>query len=112
MNVKYMYNECIDRHKVLLLSMNNNNTGKRKKKNKEKKDFSSKNKIPKRQNATRKADVVDISSGIIDIDETPDVATWNKESQIKEDAVGVIVNRLGFPEPRPRPPTTSSPIVI
>jgi hypothetical protein len=85
--------------------MNNNNTGKRKKKNKEKKDFSSKNKIPKQQNTTRKADVVDISSGIIDIDETPDIATWNKESQIKADAAGVIVNRSGFPEPRP-PPTT------
>jgi hypothetical protein len=86
--------------------MNNNNTRKRKKKNKEKEDFSSKNKIPKEQNTTRKTDVVDISSGIIDIDKTPDVATWNKESQIKEDAVGVIVNRSVFPEPRPPPPTT------
>jgi hypothetical protein len=85
--------------------MNNNNNGKRKKKNKEKKDFSSKNKIPKQQNTTRKADVVDVSSGIIDIGKTPDVATWNKESQIKEDAVGVIVNRSSFPEPR-LPPTT------
>jgi hypothetical protein len=83
----------------------NNNTGKRKKKNKEKKDFSSENKMPTQQKTTRKADVVNISSGIIDIDETPDVATWNKESQIKEDAVRVIVNRSRFPEPRP-PPTT------
>jgi hypothetical protein len=40
---------------------------------------------------------MDISLGIIDIDETPDVATWNKKSQIKK--------MLQVPEPRP-PPTT------
>jgi hypothetical protein len=84
----------------------NNNTGKRKKKNKEKKDFSSENKMPKQQKTTRKADVVNISSGIIDIDETPDVATWNKKSQNKKNAASVIVDRSGYLEPRTPPPTT------
>jgi hypothetical protein len=83
----------------------NKNTGKRKKKNKEKKDFSSENKMPKQQKTTRKADVVNISSGIIDIDETPDVATWNKKSQNKKNAASVIVDRSDYLEPRP-PPTT------
>jgi hypothetical protein len=82
----------------------NNNTGKRKK-NKEKKDFSSENKMPKQQKTTRKADIVNISSGIIDIDETPDVATWNKKSQNKKNAASVIVDRSDYLEPRP-PPTT------
>lgn len=82
----------------------NNNTGKRKK-NKEKKDFSSENKMPKQQKTTRKADIVNISSGIIDIDETPDVATWNKKSQNKKNAASVIVHRSDYLEPRP-PPTT------
>jgi hypothetical protein len=84
----------------------NNNTGKRKKKNKEKKDFSSENKMPKQQKKTRKADVVNISSGIIDIDETPDVATWNKKSQNKKNAASVIVDRSDYLEPRTPPPTT------
>jgi hypothetical protein len=83
----------------------NNSTGKRKKKNKEKKDFSSENKMPKQQKTTRKADVVNISSGIIDIDETPDVAIWNKKSQNKKNAASVIVDRSGYIESR-TPPTT------
>jgi len=85
----------------------NNNTGKRKKKNKEKKDFSSENKMPKQQKTTSKVDVVNTSSGIIDIDETPDVATWNKKSQNKnkKNAASVIVHRSDYLEPRP-PPTT------
>jgi hypothetical protein len=84
----------------------NNSTGKRKKKNKEKKDFSSENKMPKQQKTTRKADVVNISSGIIDIDETPDVAIWNKKSQNKKNAASVIVDRSAYLEPRTPPPTT------
>jgi hypothetical protein len=85
-------------------SMNNNTDG-RKKKNKKKKDFSLDNKMPKQQNTTTKADIVDMSTGIIAIEETPDVATWNKKSQIKEYAAGIIVNRSGCPETRP--PTTT-----
>jgi hypothetical protein len=66
------------------LSMNNN-TSRRKKKNRDKKDFSLNNKMPKQQKTTPKTDVVDMSTGIIDIDNTPDVATWNKEIRIKND---------------------------
>ena len=49
----------------------NNNTSRRKKKNRDKKDFSLNNKMPK-------TDVVDMSTGIVDIDNTPYVATFNK----------------------------------
>lgn len=85
----------------------NTNTGKRINKNKEKKDFSSENKMPKQQKTTSKVDVVNTSSGIIDIDETPDVATWNKKSQNKnkKNAASVIVDRSGYIESR-TPPTT------
>jgi hypothetical protein len=86
-------------------SMNNNNTSRRKKKYKEKKDFSVDNKVPKEQKTTTtKADVMDMSAGIIDIDDTPDVATWNKKINIKGDAAGIIANRLHKAEIRP--PTT------
>ena|SRR5204863_6787565 len=72
--------------------MDNNISGRRKK-NKEKKDFSSvDNKVPKLEKT--KADVIDMSAGIIDIDNTPDVATWNKEIHIKGDAAGITANRL------------------
>jgi len=38
------------------------------------------NKVKKRQKTKRKTDtVVDMSSGIADIEGTPDVATWNKK---------------------------------
>jgi hypothetical protein len=72
----------------------NNNTHKRKKKNKEKEDFSVDNKVSKQQKMTTKADVTDMSAGIIDIDDTPDVATWNKKVHIKEDAVDIIASRF------------------
>lgn len=72
----------------------NNNTHKRKKKNKEKEDFSVDNKVPKQQKMTTKADVTDMSAGIIVIDDTPDVATWNKKVHIKEDAVDIIASRF------------------
>ncbi|MFL6339486.1 MAG: hypothetical protein ACJ718_10360 [Nitrososphaeraceae archaeon] len=72
----------------------NNNTHKRKKKNKEKEDFSVDNKVPKQQKMTTKADVTDMSADIIDIDDTPDVATWNKKVHIKEDAVDIIASRF------------------
>jgi hypothetical protein len=72
----------------------NNNTHKRKKKNKEKEDFSVDNKVPKQQKMTTKADVTDMSADIIDIDDTPDVATWNKKVHIKEDTVDIIASRF------------------
>jgi hypothetical protein len=71
----------------------NNNTHKTKKKNKEKEDFSVDNKAPKQQKMTTKADVTDMSADIIDIDDTPDVATWNKKVHIKEDAVDSMVQK-------------------
>jgi len=84
--------------------MNNNNTERRRK---EKKDFSvDNNKVPKEQKTKTKADITDMSAGIIDVDDTPDVATWNKKFDIKDDAADLIVNRLHEAEIRP-PPTTS-----
>jgi hypothetical protein len=47
---------------------------------------------------------MDMSAGIINIDDTLDVATWNKKIHIKDDAAGIIVNRLH--EAEIRPPTT------
>src|SRR5919197_865481 len=79
-------------------SMNNNNTGRRKKKSKEKKVFSV-DKVPKEQK--NKADVIDVSASIIDIDDTPDVAAWNKKIHIKGDAAGIIGNRSHEEDIRP-----------
>ena len=82
----------------------NDNPGRRGRK-KEKKDFPVDNKVPKEQKTTTtKADFMDMSAGIIDIDDTPDVATWNKKIHIKDDAAGIIVNRLH--EAEIWPPTT------
>src|SRR5919204_1899835 len=83
----------------------NNNTGRRRRKKKEKKDFPVDNKVLKEQKTTTKADFMYMSAGIIDIDDTPDVATWNKKIHIKDDdASGIIVNRLH--EAEMRQPTT------
>src|ERR671922_2776978 len=92
--------------------MNNNiSRRRRRKKNKEKKDLSSvDNKVPKEQKITTitKANVMDMSAGIIDIDDIPDVATWNKEIHIKGDGAGIITvnNRLHEAKITPLPPTT------
>jgi hypothetical protein len=68
------------------------NTSARRKKNKDKNEFSSiDHKVPKARK--RKDDVMDMSVDIIDIDNTPDVATWNKEIHIKGDAAGITDNR-------------------
>ena len=82
----------------------NNNTGRRRRRKKEKKDFPVDNKVLKQQKTTTKADFMDMSAGIIDIDDTPDVATWNKKIHIKDDASDIIVNRLH--EAEIRQPTT------
>ena len=74
----------------------NNNKSERRKKDKEKKDFSSfDNKVPKVEKT--KTDIMDMSADIMDIDNTPDVATWNKEIHIKAAdaaAAGVTSNIL------------------
>ena len=82
----------------------NNNTGRRRRRKKEKKDFPVDNKVLKQQKTTTKADFMDMSAGIIDIDDTPDVATWNKKIHIKDNASDIIVNRLH--EAEMRQPTT------
>ncbi|MBV9179127.1 MAG: hypothetical protein JO297_19015 [Nitrososphaeraceae archaeon] len=69
---------------------NNNNGNKRKKNNKEKKDKSAGNKVKKQQKTKRKTDVVNMSTSIVDIEDTPDVATWNKNIHIKDDAAGIV----------------------
>src|ERR671934_2090696 len=82
----------------------NNNTGRRRRRKKEKKDFPVDNKVLKQQKTTTKADFMDMSAGIIDIDDTPDVATWNKKIHIKDDDAGITLNRLH--EAETQPPTT------
>jgi hypothetical protein len=50
-------------------------------------------KVKKQLKTKRKADtIVDMSSGIIDIEDTPDVATWNKKIHTKDDAAGLVVD--------------------
>ena len=61
---------------------NNNNTVKRRDKNK---DSSVVNEDSKEQTNA----VVDTSADLIDIIDTPDVATWNKEIHIKSDAADI-----------------------
>ncbi|MBV9668611.1 MAG: hypothetical protein JO327_10845, partial [Nitrososphaeraceae archaeon] len=69
------------------------NTSGTREKNKEKNDFSSiDNKVPKARKT--KTDIMDVSVDIINIDNTPDVATWNKEVHIKGDATSITDNRL------------------
>jgi hypothetical protein len=43
------------------------------------------------QKTKRKADTVDMSTGIVDIENTPDVATWNKKIHINDGAAGIVV---------------------
>jgi hypothetical protein len=48
------------------------------------------NKVKKQQKTKREDDtVVDMSSRIIDIEDTPDVAIWNKKIHTKGDAAGL-----------------------
>ena len=52
------------------------------------------NKVKKQQKMKRKVDTVDMSAGIgiIDIEDTPDVATWNKKIHIKDDNAGIVID--------------------
>lgn len=77
-----------------------NNSRRKFKKSKAKKDLPVDNKMPKQQKKlpTMKAYVVDMSAAIIDINDTPDIATWNKKLHIEENASGVNANGLNDPE--------------
>jgi hypothetical protein len=89
--------------------MNNSTERRTRRRKKEKKDFPVDTKVPKERETTttrKKADFTDMSSGIIDIDDTPDVATWNKKIQIKDDTAAITVNRLHHAEEIEPPPTT------
>jgi hypothetical protein len=43
------------------------------------------------QKTKRKTDTVDMSTGIVDIEDTPDVATWDKKIHINDSAAGIVV---------------------
>ena len=75
---------------------NNNNSNRRKKNNKEEKYISADNKVKKQQQKTKihDTDTVDRSTAIVDIEDTPDVATWNKKIHIKDDAVSIVDDRF------------------
>jgi hypothetical protein len=83
----------------------NNDSNIRKNKNREKKDLSADNKATKQRKTKRKAEMVDMSTDIISIDETPDVATWNKKIHIKDHAARVIAGRFHNAEKIQTPPT-------
>jgi hypothetical protein len=87
-----------------------NNFSRKNKKDKEKKDLPIDNKVPKQQKKppAMNAHVIDMSSGIIDINDALDVATWNKKLQAKENASGIIANRLNDAGTTRRPTTISS----
>lgn len=76
------------------MNNNNNNSNRRKKNNREEKYISADNKVKKQQKTKRKADTVDTSTGIVDIEDTPDVATWNKKIHIKDDAACIVDDRF------------------
>jgi hypothetical protein len=63
----------------------NNNTVKRKR-NEKKEDFSFVDEVPKEQTKGE----VDISTDMIDIRNTPDVATWNKGMQVKGESADIV----------------------
>jgi hypothetical protein len=84
-----------------------NNSCRKNKKSKAKKDLPVDNKVPKQQNKppTMKADVVNMPAGIIDINNTPDIATWNKKLHIEENTSGIIADGLNDAEKIQRPTT-------
>ncbi len=76
-----------------------NNSIRKNKKSKEKRNLPV-HKVPKGRNksASKKVDVVDMSVGIIDINNTPDIATWNKKLHIEENTSGIVANGLNEAE--------------
>ena len=76
-----------------------NNSCRKNKKSKEKRNLPVE-KVPKRQKklASRKVGVVDMSVGVIDINDTPDIATWNKKLHIEENGSGIVANGLNDAE--------------
>ena len=83
-----------------------NNSCRRNKKSKENRNLPV-DQVSKQQNKspTRKVEVVDMSVGIIDINDTPDIATWNKKLRIEENASSIIANGLNDAEEIQRPTT-------
>ena len=77
-----------------------NNSRRKIKKSKAKKDLPVDNKMPKQHKKpwTMKSYVVDMSAAIIDINDTPDIATWNKKLHIEENVSGVNANGLNDAE--------------
>ena len=82
-----------------------NNSNTRKKNNRKKKDLSADNRVTKQQKTKTKSEAVDMSIGLIDIDNTPDVATWNKKIHDKDDIARVIADRFHDTEEIQTPPT-------
>src|ERR687886_106746 len=82
-----------------------NNSNTRKKNNRKKKDLSADNRVTKQQKTKTKAEAVDMATDIIDIDNTPDVATWNKKIHDKDDTARVIADRFHDTEETQTPPT-------
>ena len=76
-----------------------NNSSRKNKKSKEKRNLPV-DKVAKRQNksASRKVGVVDMSVGIIDINDTPDIATWNKKLHIEGNGSRIVANGLNDAE--------------
>ena len=101
--VKYMNNEIIDISTSYPMI---NNSGRRNKKTKENRNLRV-DKVSKQQSKspTRKVEVVDMSVGIIDINDTPDIATRNKKLRIEENASSIIANGLNDAEEIQRPTT-------
>src|SRR5919199_288344 len=85
--------------------MRKNNSNIRKKNNREKKDLPADKKVTKQLKTKTKAEGVDMSTDIIDIDNTPDVATWNKKIHVKDDTALVIPDRFHDAEEIQTPPT-------
>jgi hypothetical protein len=70
-----------------------NNFSRKNKRSKEK-NLPVDNKVPKQQKnlPTIQDDVVGMPSGIIDINDSPDIATWNKKLHMKENASGMLTD--------------------
>jgi hypothetical protein len=65
--------------------------------------------VKKQQKMKKRVDTDDMSAGIgiIDIEDTPDVATWNKKIHIRNDNAGIVIDdRLRNAEEIQTPLTT------
>jgi hypothetical protein len=83
--IQYIYNGSILMERPITLK--NKTRGRNKRKN-----LPVNSDVPKRRQKTKiaKGDDMDMSAGIIDIDDTPDIATWNKKIHMKDYAAGIL----------------------